>query len=72
MSLNRLIRQGLESMEGLVALPFQAARQLWRDEETPAGKALKRAACLAENLVTTPLRTAKEAFVEPRDGEKDG
>lgn len=71
MSLNRLIRQGIESMEGLVALPFQAARQLWRDEEAPAGKAIKRGACLAENLLTTPFRILKEAF-EPREEENKG
>lgn len=71
MSLNRLIRQGIESMEELIALPFQVAQQLWRDEDSPTGKAIRRGACLAENLLTTPLRALKEAF-EPREGGNNG
>lgn len=71
MSLNRLIRQGIESMEGLVALPFEAVRQLWRDEEAPAGRTIRRGASLAENLLTAPFRILKEAF-EPQEGENKG
>lgn len=64
MSLNGLLRQGLDLMEGLAALPFEVTRQLWDEEGSTTSQVIRQAAYITEGLVTMPFRVAREFLEE--------
>ncbi|MDN5326106.1 MAG: hypothetical protein PWP41_802 [Moorella sp. (in: firmicutes)] len=67
MSLNGLIRQSLEMVEELVAMPFQVARKIWPgDNNSATGQVIHRAAGLGEGLATMPVKAFRELFEDDR------
>ncbi|MHB1127798.1 MAG: hypothetical protein ACYC2T_12755 [Bacillota bacterium] len=64
MSMNRIIRQGLDLAQGLAALPFETIQRGWREDDTAASQSVKRMAAFAEGLVTLPFKAARDFFEE--------
>lgn len=62
MSINKLVRQTINLMEGFATIPFQVVQQLWGDESSNTGKIIKQTAFMSEQLAAMPFRLAREFF----------
>jgi hypothetical protein len=70
--LQNSIREGLDLAQQLIALPFKAARQVFRDtafSQRPTGEVVTEALHLGEDLVKLPLKAAS-ALVADLPGRK--
>ncbi|WP_338825957.1 hypothetical protein MTBGP_25690 [Moorella thermoacetica] len=67
MSLNGLIRQSLEIVEELVAMPFLVAQKIWPEDSTSTtDQVINRAAGLSAGLATMPFKAIREIFEDDR------
>ncbi|WP_227764478.1 hypothetical protein [Zhaonella formicivorans] len=64
MSINKLVRQSINLMEGFATMPFQIAQQLWGDESSNTGRIIKQTAYMSEQVAAMPFRFAREIFSE--------
>jgi len=66
MSMNQLIRQGLNMVETMAAMPFQVVRRLWARENSEVGQIINHATSLGEGMATMPVRFVKEFFEDQK------
>lgn len=65
--MNYLIRQSLEMVEELVAMPFRVAQKIWPEDGTSStSQVINRAAGLSAGLATMPVKAIRDIFEDNR------
>ena len=60
--MNQLVNKTLDLMQGMVSLPFEAAQNVWDNQETSTGRLMHQSVRLAEDLAVMPFNIARDFF----------